>query len=131
MRYPDLHRAWIPAFGERKEDSMRRLVFLVVGVGCLTLIGCGHQAKLILGKWENQEREEVYEFHADGKYDYSGSGSVRRLFGPYQVKTDHVYLEAHLPSVDGEWSAQTTAYKFSVKEDILTLDGVEYMRVGK
>jgi hypothetical protein len=122
--------SWRNRLAGVRRDDLRRLgvAVLIVATG-LALIGCSRQSTQIIGKWESTEPRQTYEFRADGKYDYTGSGDVRRLFGSYRIQGSRVYLDAMMPSLGGQFEKRTSAYEFSVKDDILTIDSVEYKRV--
>jgi len=108
-------------------------------------MSCSNQSKQILGKWENKKLQQQYEFRADGKYEYSGSGEIRQLLGPYRIEKNLLYLTARMPAAGGQWEEQTTEYEFKIEGDILTLKkpdvqnslysitnpSVEYKRIAK
>ncbi len=100
---------------------MKLCVCVIVFLSCLISIGCSGQNQQILGKWGNKELQETYEFRSDGKYEYSGSGNVQRLLGPYQIEKNFIHLTARMPSSGGQWKDETTTYEFAVEGDVLTL----------
>ena len=117
----------------------------VLILASLVAMGCSNQSKQILGKWENKKLQQQYEFRADGKYEYSGSGEIRQLIGPYRIEKNLLYLTARMPAAGGQWEEQTTEYEFKIEGDILTLKkpdvqnnlysitnpSVEYKRITK
>lgn len=117
----------------------------VLILAALVAMSCSNQSKQILGKWENKKLQQQYEFRADGKYEYSGSGEIRQLLGPYRIEKNLLYLTARMPAAGGQWEEQTTEYEFKIEGDILTLKkpdvqnslysitnpSVEYKRIAK
>ncbi len=95
------------------------MIISCVLVNCLLIVGCGNKSK-ILGRWTNDDFGETYEFRADGKYEYSGSGNIRHIISVYSVEGNHLYLTVRMPS-NGEWRDEITVYKINIKGDVLTL----------
>ena len=106
--------------------SASQIIFLDGAVWAEDLdAGLTHRLIGFLQKKFNQPSVFVYPWGVDKQPTIKVKVHVTRFI----AQGDRVYLDANLPSLDGQWSTQTTRHTFSVEGDVLTLSGVPYTRV--
>src|SRR3954447_11969956 len=77
------------------------LALLMALIAAIAIANC-HGAKTIVGKWEDDQKQEKLEFTSDGKFNaiwHSGtSGTLQTVSGTYIVAGDQITITLSQPN---------------------------------